>query len=181
MLKMKNTICGIYLNPNGHCNGVYHTGQTLSGNVVLTFYEKQKVKGLSFANILFCTAKQKLIHFDYRYCYSNSWNWQMWMDWATSIIPCRRDLLKIWNKSIGIEWGFVITHWQYKKYILKETSDVLYVFQVHLKFQLEYTHIHLKLICQAYYRHPAKVNMVSFDIWRAWTSFAHIYLYKLKQ
>lgn len=43
---MKTTICEIYLNPNGHCDGVYHCGQQLSGNVVLTFYEKQNVKGL---------------------------------------------------------------------------------------------------------------------------------------
>lgn len=43
---MKHTICEIYLNPSDHCNGVYHSGQKLSGNVVLTFYEKQKVKSM---------------------------------------------------------------------------------------------------------------------------------------
>lgn len=46
-LGMKNTICEIYLNPNGRCYEVYHCGQIFSGNVVLTFYEKQKVNGLS--------------------------------------------------------------------------------------------------------------------------------------
>lgn len=40
---MKQTLCEIYLNRNEHCNGVYHSGQKLSGNIVLTFYEKQKV------------------------------------------------------------------------------------------------------------------------------------------
>ncbi|XP_031632114.1 arrestin domain-containing protein 2-like [Contarinia nasturtii] len=43
---MKNTICEIYLNPNESCDGVYHCGQTLSGYVVLTFYEKQKLKDI---------------------------------------------------------------------------------------------------------------------------------------
>lgn len=43
---MKNSICEIFLNPNGHFEGVYHCGQQLSGNVVLTFYEKQKIKSM---------------------------------------------------------------------------------------------------------------------------------------
>lgn len=41
----KSTICEIFLDSNGHCDGVYHSGQKLSGNVVLNFYEKQTVKG----------------------------------------------------------------------------------------------------------------------------------------
>lgn len=48
---MKHTICEIFLNPNGHCEGVYHSGQKLSGNVVLTFYEKQKIRSKPFAVI----------------------------------------------------------------------------------------------------------------------------------
>lgn len=43
---MKQTICEIYLNPSEHCNGVYHSGQKLSGNIVLTFYEKQSVDSI---------------------------------------------------------------------------------------------------------------------------------------
>lgn len=42
----KSTICEILLDPNGHCDGVYHSGQKLTGNVVITFYEKQTVKGI---------------------------------------------------------------------------------------------------------------------------------------
>lgn len=42
----KATICEIYLDTNGHCDGVYHSGQLLTGNVILTFYEHQKVKGI---------------------------------------------------------------------------------------------------------------------------------------
>lgn len=43
---MKHTICEMYLNPNNSYPGVYHSGQQLSGNVVLTFYEKQKIKSM---------------------------------------------------------------------------------------------------------------------------------------
>lgn len=44
---MKQSICEIFLNPNGHCDGVYHSGQKLSGYVLLTFYEKQKINSES--------------------------------------------------------------------------------------------------------------------------------------
>lgn len=37
-------ICEIILDANNHCDGVYHSGQQLTGNIVLTFYGKQKVK-----------------------------------------------------------------------------------------------------------------------------------------
>lgn len=49
LIKMKQSICEIFLNPNGHCDGVYHSGQKLSGNVLLTFYEKQKINSESVA------------------------------------------------------------------------------------------------------------------------------------
>lgn len=44
---MKQSVCEIFLNPNGHCDGVYHSGQKLSGHVLLTFYEKQKINSES--------------------------------------------------------------------------------------------------------------------------------------
>lgn len=44
---MKQSICEIFLNPNGHYDGVYHSGQKLSGYVLLTFYEKQKINSES--------------------------------------------------------------------------------------------------------------------------------------
>lgn len=44
---MKQSICEIFLNANGHCDGVYHSGQKLSGYVLLTFYEKQKINSES--------------------------------------------------------------------------------------------------------------------------------------
>lgn len=57
---MKNSICEIFLNPNGHFEGVYHCGQQLSGNVVLTFYEKQKIKSMwIFFSSNFITRRKK--------------------------------------------------------------------------------------------------------------------------
>lgn len=44
---MKQSNCEIFLNPNGHCDGVYHSGQKLSGYVLVTFYEKQKINSES--------------------------------------------------------------------------------------------------------------------------------------
>lgn len=39
-------ICEIHLDPNSHRDGVYHSGQKLSGNVILTLHGKQNIKSM---------------------------------------------------------------------------------------------------------------------------------------
>lgn len=105
---MKNSVCEFFLNPNGHFEGVYHCGQQLSGNVVLTFYEKQKIKSMwTFFSSNFITRRKKVrfhtncYRYHFRYCHSNSWHWQVWMDWTTSIVSCWRDLFENWNQNLA--------------------------------------------------------------------------------
>lgn len=44
MNKTTTVICEINLDANSHRDGVYHSGQKLNGNVILTLHGKQKIK-----------------------------------------------------------------------------------------------------------------------------------------
>lgn len=43
---VRETTCDINLNPVGSVSGVFYSGQEIIGNVLLTFYEPQIVKGM---------------------------------------------------------------------------------------------------------------------------------------
>lgn len=130
---MKNTICEIYLNPNGHCNGVYHSGQKLSGNVVLTFYEKQRIKSMFWS---FCILSDYFVSCVNFSIYS-LWSLQiLWFKFSASAnvngmkradhIMAKKFISKMKLKSQNLL--------KVCKILLNESVDILLIFLV-LKIQ----------------------------------------------
>lgn len=166
---MKNTICEIYLNPNGHCNGVYHSGQKLSGNVVLTFYEKQRIKSMFWS---FCILSDYFVSCVNFSIYS-LWSLQiLWFKFSASAnvngmkradhIMAKKFISKMKLKSQNLL--------KVCKILLNESVDIFLIFLV-LKIQKKNAQMKLtKFNCLTFlFRHKSSQFTSEWWTWAIWS------------